>query len=383
MTNILDYLKWRGDLPVEQVPLCDVDMLILSRLAYIKMSGIVPESFTEQPVSAAHMAEAVLETVDENAKSSAAVKSRDDISLLRLLIESPRFQNLQLTGHRDIFDGQEQEQFSAVTILLPGDCACIAFRGTDSTLVGWKEDFNMAFDENVPAQEDAAGYVEEAAAALPKRSLCLCGHSKGGNLAVYSAAFCSSETRQRILQVRNFDGPGFNEHNIGKTGVREIRDRTKTYLPQSSVVGMLLEHAEEFTIVHSEGIGIFQHDIYSWEIVGAGFVTEEETTGSSQFIDSALKEWLAGMTPQMREDFVDSVFTVFADCEGETLREMWTGRNALAIVRAAAGMDESRRQTIQEGLDILRSSVKKTLPELSLPDLSLPESSKWFEKYEK
>ncbi len=352
MTNIMDYLKWRGDLPLEKISLCDVDYLVLCRVAYIKMAGIVPSSFSEEPMDLDKMAEAV---VRQN------LASKEDTALLKELRKCPRFQNLKLLGHVDIYDDDEQEQFSAVTVLLPDESMVIVYRGTDSTIIGWKEDFNMGFAENVPAQQDAAEYIAEAARMVGERSIRICGHSKGGNLAVYSAAFCPAQIQDRILEVRNFDGPGFNEKNIHYEGVRRISARTRTYLPQSSIVGMLLAHEEAFTIVHSKSIGIFQHDLYSWEIEGAGFVTETKTTGSSQFIDSTLKEWLSSMSAEKREAFINGVFALFDNCDAKTLRELWTGKNAVTILKTLVSIDESTRTVMLEGLSILKKSAKKSL----------------------
>lgn len=355
MTNIMDYLKWRGDLPLEKIPLCDVDYLVLCRVAYIKMSGIVPASFVEEPMEMADMAGEVI-------KRNLAAK--DDAALLKALGGCKRFRNLKLLGHVDVLDDDEQEQFSAVTALLPDGSMVIVYRGTDSSITGWKEDFNMGFADNVPAQQDAAQYIEKAAAQITGIPIRICGHSKGGNLAVYSAAFCAEEIQSRILEVRNFDGPGFNEKNIHLPGVRRISEKARTYLPQSSIVGMLLEHEEAFTIVHSKSLGIFQHDLYSWQIEGGDFVTESKTTGSSQFIDSTLKEWLNGMSPEKRESFINGVFALVGHCDATTLREIWRGRNAVTILRTLASMDESTRGVILEGLSILKKSAKKSLAQM-------------------
>ena len=352
MTNIMDYLKWRGDLPLEKIPLCDVDYLVLCRVAYIKMRGIVPASFFETAICLADMAEEVI-------KQNLAAK--EDAALLTTLQRCIRFQNLKLLGHVDIFDDDEQEQFSAVTVLLPDESMVIVFRGTDSTIIGWKEDFNMGFADNVPAQQDAAEYVKNASEQMEEILIRLCGHSKGGNLAVYSAAFCTEAIQRRILEVRNFDGPGFNEKNIHYPGVKRISMRTRTYLPQSSVVGLLLEHEEEFTIVHSKSIGIFQHDLYSWEIEGGGFVKDSKTTGSSQFIDSTLKEWLGSMSREKREAFINGVFALFSNCDAKTLRELWKGRNAVTILKTLVSIDEQTRAVMLEGLSILKASAKKSL----------------------
>jgi len=164
------------------------------------------------------------------------------------------------------------------------------------------------------------------------------------------------------LAVRNFDGPGFSEENIAKDGMKRILPRTKTYLPQSSVVGMLLEHEEEFTVIHSRSLGVLQHDLYTWDVMGPNFIIEEETTGSSQFIDQALKEWLKVMPKDKREAFVETVFSILDDCDAVTLRELFSGKNAARVVKNLAQMEEEERALVQEGLGILLNSMKRSLP---------------------
>lgn len=360
MSNMLEYIKWRGDLLVEKVPFCDVDALILSQLSYTRLSGIVGEGFYQEPVTIAEAAKIIMEEPQR-------LKQDEDNMLWSLLAESPRFRDFVLQGYVDRFDIAIEKQFSAVTVLMPEGKAAVVFRGTDLTIVGWKEDFNMSFADSVPAQIEAVAYVEAAAKAHPDRNFYVCGHSKGGNLAVYGSAFCEAGLQDRILQVRNFDGPGFSGENIEKTGMREILPKTRTYLPQSSVVGMLLEHEEEFSVVHSKSIGLMQHDLYTWEILGPGFVVEEEITDSSQFIDKTLKRWLQNMPKDKREGFVETVFSILDDCDAVTLKELFSGKNALTVMKNLKGMDEEERTMIQEGMSILRHSVRKNLPIPNIP----------------
>lgn len=354
MANIIDYLKWRGDLPFENVPLCDIDALILSQLVYTNMAGIADEPFLGQSVTLGEIASCALE-------EKRRMKQDEDKDLWLMIKDSFRFKDIEVVGYVDRFDVAAEKQFCAMTVLLPDHLAAVVYRGTDLTIVGWKEDFNMSFSDYVPAQRDGVEYMEAAAKALPDYRFFVCGHSKGGNLAVYASAFCEKDVQSRILAVRNFDGPGFSEENVSKAGMNEILPRTKTFLPQSSVVGMLLEHEEEFTVIHSRSIGLLQHDLYTWSVEGPRFIIKEETTGSSQFIDTALKEWLKAMPKDKREGFVETVFSILDDCDAVTLKELFSGKNAVTVMKNLTQMEEEERKLIQEGLAILRQSVKHTL----------------------
>lgn len=364
MANLLDYLQWRGDLPLSACPLCDVDALVLARLSYIPFEGVVPAGFGAG-VSLRAAARQVL-TLGRLSTGKRGLE-KEDSQLLSLLIDSPRFAALTLCGYESTLDPERQEQFAALTVRMP-DGACIAFRGTDGTLIGWKEDFNMAFSEAVPAQLHAVEYLR-AAAVLPG-ALHLCGHSKGGNLAVYAAAFCEEAVQQRIAAVRSFDGPGFNENVVRLPCFDRILPRTRTYLPQDSLVGMLLEHEEAFIVVESQGSGgVNQHNLYLWEIYRGGFREVSRLSGSSQLIDRTLKDWLAGMTREQREKVINGLYTALTATQAETVREV-RERKKLAALRAILESDEETRRLTLSSFRILYHALRRSLPGSPLHDIS-------------
>lgn len=296
MPNIQDYVLWRGDLPIRQVPLCDVDALLLSYLSYMRYDGIVGDSFEGEGVRLADAAQELLDR-NERDKMPLAYNAKEDRKLLAALIQSVRFADMRLVGYVNQVDDKAEEQFSGVTFLIGDGSAFVAFRGTDDAMVGWKEDFNMSFEMQVPAQRDAVTYVEKASAAL-RCPLRVGGHSKGGNLAAYAGMFVSDETREYIQTVYNFDGPGFNEATISSPDFGKVDMRVRTFVPQCSMVGILMWHREPFTIVRSDGVGVFQHDAYTWQIMGGSFLTLRERTGHSHFADNTIKHWLEEMTPR-------------------------------------------------------------------------------------
>lgn len=217
------------------------------------------------------------------------VLAKYDVDLLKLLAENRRYRNMKLTYYVNQIENESQMQFSAVTVQISKKLHFVSYRGTDNTLVGWKEDFNMSFTCPVPAQKSAVEYLEQVASKTTGE-LILGGHSKGGNLAVYAAAFCKQALQGRIATVYNFDGPGFSQKVIKAEGYINICNKVTTYVPQSSIVGMLLEHEEKYTIIHSNQLGIMQHDIYSWMVERNHLVTLREITNSSKVIDRTLKQ---------------------------------------------------------------------------------------------
>lgn len=356
MPDLFDYLAWRGDIPFSQVPFNAVDGLILSNLAYIHFDQLIPPD-AQTPVTLSSTIGAFLNlpTAEQG-----RTRCKTDLKFLQVLAHAPRFAPLRLLFNRDLFQPEKEMQFAAMAILLEDHMALLAYRGTDSTLVGWKEDFNMSFQDIVPAQQAALEYLEQFSAVFAG-SLILAGHSKGGNLAVFAASQCSPEVRCRIQGVYNNDGPGFSEYILNSAGYQKLLPRIHTFVPQSSVIGMLLEHKEAYSIVKSRQIGIFQHDPYSWEILGGDFIRLDEITTSSQITNQAIKTWLNGMTSEERSSFVDAVFSLLAAGDASFTGEIMQPHNLYASLRAFKNTDSDTRQMLAGVLVQLIHSTTKAL----------------------
>lgn len=367
MQNILEYLKWRGDITFRQQTFCEADYLVFSQLAYMPFGGVVPALF-QAGTTVKTAAEAVLNRLLDK-KDNSLLDWEENIRFLRRLLNSPRFAELSICGFTEIFSKQEEEQFSAVSFLVPEETSpeglslAIAFRGTDSTLVGWKEDFNMAFSDAVPSQLDAVKYIEKAADSFPAGNIHVCGHSKGGNLAVYGSAFCNRQVQDRIAAVRSLDGPGFLPEVIQREAFQRILPRTETVVPGSSVVGILLEHAESFVVVRSYASSSpYQHNPFTWVIDRCGYMTVESITKSSQYLDETLSRWVADMTPAMRETLINGLFQIVEQTGAEDVRDIFNGKNLLIMLRALRTMEPGTAKVIGEAVSLFQKAAGKTLP---------------------
>lgn len=360
MANIIDYVLWRGDLPVAQVPLGEVDALILSYLSYMPMDGIVPGEDGGEPVPLRDAALAMLGR-SERENSPLAYSVKDDRKLLAALAQSVRFGTMRLCAFVNRVDGEAEEQFSAVTFLPEAGPALIAYRGTDNTVVGWQEDFNMCFESEVPAQRDAAAYAEHMAQVLDG-GIILGGHSKGGNLAAYAELFVSGETHRCIRAVYNFDGPGFNEEIVGSAAFAQRKRCVQTFVPQSSIVGVLMENDEVMTVVRSDGMGIFQHNPYTWQVMGGSFIPLPERTDSSRFADETVRHWLASLSPEVRRRAIDGIFEVLGASDGRNVADLFEPRKAMGVLRAAGSMDEATRRAVEETFRLLGEALRENVP---------------------
>jgi len=352
MNDMFEYIKWRGDILFSQLPPNPVDALIFSTLAYINFKGIVPDH-PRQWISLRTAAEALLDEPDAPERTRVI----EDLDLLKAAAESARFGRTGLTFYQDVFNPEEDTQFAAMTYFLEDGTAFLAFRGTDNTLVGWKEDFNMSFQESVPAQRLALQYVRNFATAS-KAPMHLGGHSKGGNLAVYAAAKISYFIQKRIITVYNQDGPGFSEKMMTDPGYLNIVPKIRTYVPQSSVIGMLLEHEEPYIVIKSKQLGLMQHDPYSWEIVGGDFIPGEALTSDSRFLDRTLKNWLAGMSNEERNTFFDSVFDLLMIENTSKTRDIVRPQNIISYIKTLQADDSKRHLIARELANLLLSAYR-------------------------
>lgn len=346
MTNVIDYLKWRGDLPIVNGEINEVDAVILSRLSYLPFDGIVSASIDEA---------ITLREAAEKALSSEKAMSRllwpGDEELMREAGQSERFGGCRLSGFVNYLQNDIPMQFSAIIIELCGGVHFVSFRGTDNTIIGWQEDFNLYTTFPLPSQLEALSYFESACKALGG-SFILGGHSKGGNLAIFSACFCIDAIGEKILSVYNLDGPGFDLKAMKDSRYELIKDRIHTFVPQSSIVGMILEHEEDYTIIKSAQKGFFQHDIFSWEVERTSLVKLSEMTSSSLIFDRTLRDFAEAMTPEERQELIEVIFKVLRETDDKTFNEIlenWV-RDSGSILKSITKLSPEAKNTISSNL---------------------------------
>lgn len=353
MANIFDYLKWRGDLTFIQDPPNAVDALVFSALSYIRFGGMV-EALPQVPVSLKTAAEEFFSKDDYET----CCRIQKDLDLLHAAVQTRRYADSRICMYRDMLVPEQETQFAAMTFLLDDGSMFLAFRGTDNTLVGWKEDFNMTFQQTIPAQRLALQYTRDVAMEY-LRPMYLGGHSKGGNLAVFAAARSSPMIQQRILQVFNNDGPGFTGYLMGDPGYLAMVPRIRTFIPQSSVIGMLLEHEEPYTVIRSKSVGLLQHDLYTWDVLGKSFLTVEEITEGSQFVDATIKTWFSEMTSQERGQLVDVMYALLGSGGAENVYDLLHPRNIRTYIKTLSS-DEHLRRVLSTEFAGLMEAARKT-----------------------
>jgi hypothetical protein len=376
MGNLLDYVRTEFR-TFEEKPFSSVDSLVLSECAYIRPPvGPVPSFESERNITTVPIT-AMLRAEDYPLMFAAASESvnRERMDVLCALAQSPRWRGLGIGETTEFTDLEAQTQFAAMTFDLTGcvgygsarPTLYVVFRGTDGTLVGWKEDFNMAATFPVPSQSMAADYLASVVRRSedPPRATAAAiltgGHSKGGNLAVYAAM--SLDTKDRVDRIFSHDGPGFPSRIIASAEYRCIEERIDKTIPESSIIGMLLESGARPTIVTSNAVSILQHMCGSWQIGDGRFVTAPELTRGAQLVNRTISGWVDQIPESRRRLVIDEVYGIFTAAgygQFADLAQHWT--EALPkIVAAARGTDPEARAIITD--------VLKTIPQFAVRSL--------------
>ena len=347
MSNIMNYLDWRGDLTFEQSPFNEVDNLILAQLSYVDFKGIVPGIQYNETVSLQEANERYYNMRTEKEIQSDKSFTRLSPILMKKMTETKRFQNIRLGKFICKHDYTEEKQFSAIHFYLDDETIYVAYRGTDDTLVGWKEDFNMSFMTPVPSQLEAVDYINTTVTDRSKK-LYLGGHSKGGNLAIYAGVYGDIVIKNNIIHIYNNDGPGFPREILQNPLYKNMLPRITTIVPESSIVGMLLEHEEDYKIVKSKQVSFMQHDAMSWEVLGPVFVYCEELSHGSQILDHTIKSWLDGISTEQRELFIDSLYSILEATGAKTLSDLSLAKfkNINLVLKSFNALDESTKNML-------------------------------------
>lgn len=368
--TVFDYVRWRGDLSFAESRWNEIDSVIAALISYANFGENELTFQNGQGLRLGSLASSDLldRYPQDGIADGAEVRSR----FLREMAESRRFQDIIITDQVNDVDPARNIQFSAITMEVPDTGTVVAFRGTDTSLVGWKEDFMLCYMTPVPAQTAALAYLEQAAARTTG-PIFLAGHSKGGNLALYSAAHTSPEIRDRIREIYSFDGPGLDDETVASENYRSIEPLIRSFVPTGSMIGMLLNYNPVYRVVQTKKVSLFfQHDPFNWLVMGGHFLEEESVTDGSRIMDRTTHEWLRKCTPEQREIFVTTLFSLLdrkgsgkddgadpVDKADDSARKMMqTMVNRLIAIYAGESWDVNIRRPLIQASEALRLKLK-------------------------
>ena len=382
MGNIMDYISWRGDLTFAQSPFNEVDNLILACFSYVNLDRI-PAVTRQKGIE-------LKKLVKEFKKLHTIKELEADKSFIRLapfmmfeMAESVRFGNCVIRNYVNEIVTEAEQQFSAVEIVLDDGTSYISFRGTDDTIIGWKEDFNLSTGV-VPAQERAVEYMQRIS---DKASgmLRVGGHSKGGNLAIYGSVMCKS-VHDKILEIYSNDGPGFSKEFQDSPETAEMMPKIIRIIPEYSIIGTLLEHEKQPIIVASTSRGLLQHDGFSWEVQGPGLVRRDSLNKTALRFIEILHKWIDGMDMEQKRLLIEDLFATLQASGYENLSEVQSGglKSLAAMVKRLDKFAPESRGMMQELLTAICGGWLEQLQENTKDKLSaIPQSfsDKILEKF--
>ena len=355
MADMLDYIRWRGDLPFTVSPPNEVDAVIFSTLSYIPFRGRT----VFHPEEAIPFSEAVEEFFSYPEPPN-YIRAQRDLDLLKAAGESVRFGNTRITEYRPKFIKEQDTQFAGVTFLLDDGSLFVTFRGTDNTLVGWKEDLSMSFRSVIPSQALAKQYLQDVLMTHsgPVR---VSGHSKGGNVAVYAVSQSAPVIRDRVLEVYNQDGPGFSAEFLEDPGYRSILPKIRTYLPQGSMIGVVLYRAEPVIIVQSHETRIMQHDPFSWNICGTAITRMDALNANSRFFRLTMENWLAGFDMDDRVRLVNMLYDLLTSGDVEVMDDILQPKSLINYVARLRGSELIRKYLASDLNSLLKAARRARL----------------------
>jgi len=392
--NIIDYAR-EEQRSFEELPFNEVDALILAQLAYEDIPRLVPALDDERNMYGTfrgrmHHFPMDRHNLRQSAKallrapfSAITLKQMDEVlhggadsacqhqvhavnftdpaimhSFVRTVAANPRFSGLRVGAFAERFDTDEQTQTAALTFLLPDGTLVLSFRGTDDSLVGWKEDFNMAFQYPVPAQRMAADYICAVAKLWPG-DMILTGHSKGGNSAVYAAMNAPAKIRKRITAVYSLDGPGFPEHVVTSEPYLSTVSKVHKIVPDSSIIGMVLETPEPCVVVKADCEGLMQHFAFAWQVDSDAFVRVDDIAPSSHEFNSSFNRWMTSLSREEREHAVDALFQVIHASGATTFSGLIASMplSLPSMIGAIVGLTPDERKHLMEAMRMLAAAA--------------------------
>ncbi len=367
--NLMRYLLEYKDKSFREIPFSEVDALLLSQLSYLKWDKVAP-GFSGRPAMTWRQVKA---HPRYDRLFSDPVFGPRYRRITGIVADSPRYGGIRVNYYAEWFHREQEAQFAAVTFFLGEHSLFLSFRGTDETLVGWKEDFNMSYMKSVPAQRRALAYLKgvvryarqslERRGEPPSLRIVLGGHSKGGNLAVYAAARAPEELQRSIRRVYSFDGPGFQKNFCEKPGFRRIEDRYCKIVPDQSVIGMMLTNYKKYRVVSSYHAGVVQHDLMNWKIRDGRFLYRKEVYRRSSLRTAILNAWVNSLTREQIAAFVETLYELLSAARAGDVYELIKKPfgMARAVLRAFRGLEKSRRRAFLDIIRRLLATVKSFL----------------------
>lgn len=342
MAHLLDYVTQAGSKTVADFPLNELDVASLNELGYLPYQEHLK---IQMDWSKFHLLADLVSQVADQDRTFDFLVTKERIALLEAVLAAPRFEGLALGRYVNDISQEYERQFAAMIWDLPAaGHRQVVFRGTDDSLIGWKEDFHMSYQRRIPAQQLALAYLktylEEGAG-----TVVVSGHSKGGNLALYASSFLPLDLQERLMSVHIYDAPGLHESVVGSLGYQGLKPKVVAFRPREAIIGVMLGSDLTYQTVASLGKGMEQHDMSNWQVAGDTFVAVDGLSDLSLSLEKTFDDWLTTHSSRDLKLLFDTCFDLFFDAGIDSLNDLSGNTNqALKQLLATANqLDKNQR----------------------------------------
>lgn len=327
MATINDYLDYNKNRSFEDFAFNEADILCLNELGYFCFEELDASIDFSKEVN---LHEVLMPYVTgEKVFNPSFLVTKARVDLLKSVVTSQRFKNLVLSDYINDVDSEYERQFSAMVFRLPElNHHQIVFRGTDDTLIGWKEDFKLTYVREIPAHRAAVAYLESYLEKYAGK-VTVSGHSKGGNLALYAVAHVNDLLRPQVEKVYMLDAPGLQEEGLDSEGYKAVRERVTVIRPEESIVGIMLYNDITPIVVKSNATGIMQHALTSWQLneETGELILAECQTALSQNLEKTFKQWMTELSSQELKVLFDTLFDTLMSSGINSINDVNIDRN--------------------------------------------------------
>ena len=337
----------------------ELDALILTWLSYFHIPNDIYNKASFKSIkikdlyNAKYFDDMTFDVYDKNSS----------LELLSYLAASPRFRDIDIYYYVENTSKEIEKQFSAMTFYIGNKTYFTSFRGTDHSFVGWKEDLNMAYLKSIPSQIAAKKYLTKVMSQI-KGNFIIGGHSKGGNLAVFSSSFVDEKYKKRIKSIYNFDGPSLRKNKNESKDYKSISKKIIKYVPQSSIVGMIFETTENFHVIKSNSVGVLQHCPFSWEIDKDKLKPVKNNTIDSKAFRASLNSLVDSLSESELKSFVNTIYKIIDNAESDTIENLIKNANKdlPRIFSGIKNLDDNQKKLINKVASIyFKNSFSNTI----------------------
>ena len=359
-SDLFDYIKWRGDLTFSASPMGEIDGAIFSMATYVEYDIALPDGEMDEPVSFNYVLDSYF-SMDEKReiKLGLIAPTGKIISMLEAIKYKDRYSGIKISDFVNYINENECCQFAAMTFHLDDGSVVVTYRGTDDTIIGWREDFNLSFMRQTPSQRMSVEYLNKIADKYNNSRIYVCGHSKGGNLAIYAASMCRDDVQDKIQRVFSYDGPGQSGEVIMSEGYEKICNRIDSFIPQSSIVGTMF-NGGKYKVVNSTYKGPYQHDLYSWELDGPKYLRLSGLSSKGIKNQNGFNGIMGKMSDREKEGFVEIFFGAIESTGASTLSEISSAKlKSIAAVIKSLNVINKEQKDVMVGIILKMLDIRK------------------------